>query len=160
MSDELAHRHHAMDHPKNALGRFLGQHVRDQRLTGSEATKGFNTWRKIDVVPMVVCNTCGTRLPATCDLGDGERVGYLVVAVVAGLIFLIASAWYLLGLIRSFLKDVLPGRRAQVACVLQAFLFVGAIVVDMAPLIIITAPLLLLMVSARMADRSPRAGAA
>ncbi|MFD6888817.1 hypothetical protein [Streptomyces sp. NPDC059957] len=92
--------------------------------------------------------------------GTGERVGYLVVAVVAGLIFLIASAWYLLGLIRSFLKGVLPGRRAQVACVLQAFLFVGAIVVDMAPLIIITAPLLLLMVSARIADRSHRAVAA
>ncbi|MFZ3492396.1 hypothetical protein ACODT5_03995 [Streptomyces sp. 5.8] len=85
--------------------------------------------------------------------GTGERVGYLAVAVVAGLIFLIASAWYLLGLIRSFLKDVLPGRRAQVACVLQAVLLVGAIVVDMAPLIIITAPSLLLMVSARMLDR-------
>lgn len=84
----------------------------------------------------------------------GERVGYVVVAVVAGLTFLIASAWYLLGLIRSFLKDVLPGRRAQVACALQAFLFMGAIVAEMAPLIIITAPLLLLMASARMADRS------
>ncbi|MET9852286.1 hypothetical protein ABZY57_04950 [Streptomyces sp. NPDC006450] len=90
------------------------------------------------------------------DPGTGERVGYAVVAAVAGLIFLIASVWYLLGLMRSFLTDVLPGRRAQVACVLQASLLVSAIVVEMWPLVIITAPLLLLMVSVRMADRGRR----
>lgn len=92
--------------------------------------------------------------------GTGERIGYLAVAVGAGLIFLIASAWYLIGLMRSFLKDVLPGRRAQLACVLQAFLLVGAIVVEMWPLTIITAPLLLFMVSARMVDRGRGAVAA
>lgn len=51
MSEELANRHHAMDYHNNALGRFFGQHARDQGLTGSEATKSFNTWCKIDLVP-------------------------------------------------------------------------------------------------------------
>ncbi|MFF5447874.1 cell wall-binding repeat-containing protein [Streptomyces sp. NPDC012888] len=51
MSDELANRHHAMDYHNNALGRFFGQHARDQGLTGPEATKSFNTWCKIDLVP-------------------------------------------------------------------------------------------------------------
>ncbi|MFF5447875.1 hypothetical protein [Streptomyces sp. NPDC012888] len=94
------------------------------------------------------------------DPGTGMGAGYLAVAVLGGLVFVIASTVHVIGLIRSILKRVQPGRRAQAAAALQALLLAAAIMVELWPLTIIAAPLLLIMIAARVAGRGSRTVAA